>query len=237
MAEKGILTGQYVRIRQAAASVGDRMLAQLIDWVLELAYAAFMIWVFSKLNAEPLTVFFVLVFPLLVYPLCCEVFNQGQSVGKMIMKTRVVMADGSVPSLSAYLLRWLLIIVDGPLMAYMGIVVIAATRHHQRIGDLAAGTMVVKLQSYTKIQVSLDEFDYVNENYKPHYPQAADLSLEQLNVISRALAASEAKGGEQRIEQLSLKVQQLLGVTPREQQAEAFLARIVRDYQYYALED
>ena len=33
MAEKSIVTGQYVRIKQTPASVGERMLAQIIDWV------------------------------------------------------------------------------------------------------------------------------------------------------------------------------------------------------------
>ena len=237
MAETGILTGQYVRINQAAASVGDRMLAQFIDWFLEFAYAVLMIWMLVKLDAGYIPFFIFVVLPLLTYPLLFEVFNQGRSLGKMVMKTRVVMLDGSTPTLGAYLLRWLLIFVDGPLLAYMGLVVIAATRNHQRIGDLAAGTVVVKLQSYTKIQVSLDEFDYLKEDYKPRYPQAADLSLEQVNVVTRTLAASEARGGEQRLAQLAQKVQATLGVTQHEPSATSFLLRLVRDYQFYALEE
>ena len=55
------------------------------------------------------------------------------------------------------------------------------------MGDLAAGTMVIKEKNYRKIHVSLDEFDYLTQNYQPTYPQAADLSLEQINVITRTL--------------------------------------------------
>ena len=40
MAEKSIVTGQYVRIKQTPASVGERMLAQIIDWVVQAAYVA-----------------------------------------------------------------------------------------------------------------------------------------------------------------------------------------------------
>jgi hypothetical protein len=54
------------------------------------------------------------------------------------------------------------------------------------MGDLAAGTMVIKEQNYRKIHVSLDEFDYLTKDYRPTYPQAADLSLEQINVITIA---------------------------------------------------
>ena len=238
MAESGIITGQYVRIQPTVASIGDRIFGQIIDWIVLLSYLLLAIWIGVEANIKSdwYLIIAVGLVPLF-YTLLCEIFNQGQSVGKMLMKTQVVKLDGSRPTLGAFLMRWLLFMIDGPLTSYMGLIVMVLTRNNQRLGDMAAGTIVIKKQKYKKIQISLDEYDYLQKNYTPRYPQAADLSLEQLNVISRALAASEAKGGEQRIEQLSLKVQQLLGVTPREQQAEAFLARIVRDYQYYALEE
>ena len=101
------------------------------------------------------------------------------------------------------------------------------------MGDLAAGTLVVKLRSYHKIQVSLDEYDYLTRNYRPSYPQAADLSLEQVDVITRTLEGDVPE----RISALAQKVQSVLHVTKRETIDEFFLRRIVRDYQYYALEE
>ena len=95
------------------------------------------------------------------------------------MNIRVVKLDGSTPSIGSYLLRWLLFIVDGPLTSGLGIFVILLTKNNQRLGDLAAGTMVIKEKNYRKIHVSLDEFDYLMKNYRPVYPQSADLSLEQ----------------------------------------------------------
>ena len=61
------------------------------------------------------------------------------------------------------------------------------------MGDLAAGTMVIKEKNYRKIHVSLDEFDYLTQNYQPTYPQAADLSLEQINVITRTLQSGKKR--------------------------------------------
>ena len=84
--------------------------------------------------------------------------------------------------------------------------------------------------------VSLDEFDYLTQNYHPVYPQSADLSLEQVNVITRTLESSE-KDRARRITALAKKVQELLSVTPREGNQEKFLQTILRDYQYYALEE
>ena len=152
------------------------------------------------------------------------------------MNIRVVKADGSVPGISSYLLRWLLFPIDGPITGGLGLLVALLTKNSQRMGDLAAGTMVIKEKNYRKIHVSLDEFDYLTQNYQPTYPQAADLSLEQINVITRTLQSGK-KDRIRYIAQLTKKVQELLSVTPRENDQEKFLQTVLRDYQYYALEE
>ena len=235
MAAKNIVTGQYVRIEQTPGSVGERMLAQLMDWVIQAAYIALNIFLIDQLKLSPgvLTIILVVVLPVLFYCPLCELFAGGQTFGKWVMKLRVVMADGSKPSLSACMLRWLMMVADGPLLSYCGVLVMLVSRHNQRFGDMAAGTLVVKLRSYNKIQVSLDEYDYLTRNYRPSYPQAADLSLEQIDVITRTLEGDVPE----RISALAQKVQSVLHVTKRETIDEFFLRRIVRDYQYYALEE
>ena len=207
------------------------MLAQVIDWVIQLGYVA--LWAYIGPNFSTLQVILIVILPVLFYCPLCEMFTGGQTVGKWIVKLRVIMADGTLPSLSAFLLRWLLMIADGPTLGCIGVLVMILNRNNQRFGDMAAGTLVVKLQSYSKIQVSLDEYDYLTEGYRPSYPQASDLSLEQIDVITRALDSEQPE----RITQLSQKVQQLLAITRREPSDESFLRRILRDYQYYALEE
>ncbi len=235
MAEKSIVTGQYVRLRQTPASVGERMVAQVIDWVVQIAY--FFLWVlFIRLTGikfGPTAIITLVALPILFYCPLCEMLSGGQTIGKKLIMLRVIMADGTLPSPAAYLLRWLLMIADGPLLGYVGVLVMILNRNNQRLGDMAAGTLVVKLHSYSKIQVSLDEYDYLTRGYHPSYPQAADLSLEQVDIIRRAIDSEQPE----RISQLSQKVQQLLGVSRRESGDEFFLRRIVRDYQYYALEE
>ena len=231
MAEKSIVTGQYVRISQTPASVGERMLAQVIDWVLQVGYI--LLWEHFAPSLSHLQVIFLVVLPVMFYCPICEMGTGGQTLGKWIVKLRVIMGDGTLPSPSAYLLRWMLMLVDGPALGCIGVLVMILNRNNQRLGDMAAGTLVVKLRSYSKIQVSLDEYDYLTDGYRPHYPQASDLTLEHVDVITRTLET----GVPERIAQLSQKVQQLLGVTRREPDDELFLRRIVRDYQYYALEE
>ncbi len=233
MADTGILTGQYVRIEQPTASAGDRIVAQLIDWGVQLCYLLFMIWMITLFDIETgQTIFLVIIMPITLYPLLCEVLNQGQTVGKMIRRMRVVMLDGASPSLGALLLRWLLILVDGPLLVWMGLLFILLSRHHQRLGDMAAGTVVIKLQSYERSRISLGDYDYLSQGYRPQYAAAAELTPEQAELIRRTLESEHTD----HIDLLAAKVEKTLGIKQRETYTDLFLQRLLRDYQYYALD-
>lgn len=239
MADNSIITGQFVRIEQTPASLGERAIAYFIDMVVVVLYGVSLFTLFSFLpsNLPDSTWLFVflLVLPALGYPFLCETFNEGQTPGKRIMKIRVVKVDGSTPSVGNYLLRWLLRPIDGPVFSYAGALVILLTERHQRLGDLAAGTMVVKLNSYKKIAISLDEYDYLSHNYTPRYRQAENLSLEQANIISRTLASNE-HDKDRRIALLYDKVRETLGIDDSTEDKASFLETLLRDYQYFAME-
>lgn len=240
MAESTIITGQFVRISQTPASIGERFLALVIDYFLITLYIYSTVVLLMELRlSSGFRSFFLLCIiylPIFCYSFLCETFNHGQSFGKKLMNIRVVKVDGSTPSVSSYLLRWLLFIIDGPLTSGLGLFVVLLTKNNQRLGDLAAGTMVIKEKNYRKIHVSLDEFDYLTKNYHPVYPQSADLSLEQVNVITRTLE-SGTKDRTRRVAALAKKVQSLLSIIPRDGNQEKFLQTVLRDYQYYALEE
>ena len=236
MAESAIITGQYVRLQPTVASVGDRILAQILDWIVLFAYVMLAIIIAADIiKTEWYYIITIGVIPLF-YTLLMEIFNQGQSVGKMIMNMQVVKLDGSRPTLGSYLMRWLLFMIDGPMTSYMGLIVMVLTRNNQRLGDLAAGTVVIKKQKYKKIQISLDEYDYLSKGYVPRYPQAADLSLEQIDIITRTLSIHQSDFAV-RTAKLASKVREKLNIERKETDDVAFLRRIVRDYQYYALEE
>ena len=223
MAESTIITGQFVRISQVPASLGERILARIIDYFLLFIYILATSYILGKLNIHAFSgstfflLFLFIYLPVLCYSLLCEVFNQGQSAGKKLMNIRVVKADGTTPSLSAYLLRWLLYGIDVTITGGLGVLVILLTKNSQRLGDLAAGTMVIK-------------------EYHPSFPSATDLSLEQINVISKALELHH-KDRTRHIAQLAPKVRALLSVDQTNINDEKFLQTVVRDYQYYALEE
>jgi uncharacterized RDD family membrane protein YckC len=239
MAESAFLTGQYVQIRQTPASVGERIGAQLIDWLIQGIFLYTFLYAFAELGGkfDGFSQVGMIITVLLITCYCplCELFYHGQTLGKRIMKLRVVKRDGSLPTLGSVILRWLLFLIDGPSMCGIGILVMLLNNDSQRLGDMAAGTLVIKLNSYHNIQVSLDEFNHLSRDYHPIYPQAADLSLEQINLISRTL---ELADDDPRVHALAEKVKQLLQIsTPLERSDDTFLWRIVKDYQYYALEE
>ena len=91
--------------------------------------------------------------------------------------------------------------------------------------------------------VTTDVYNYIeganarlNDLYAWCLPQAADLSLEQIEIITRTVNTPR-KDFTARVIQLSQKVQQKLCVQRQEPTDIDFLRRILRDYQYYALEE
>jgi uncharacterized RDD family membrane protein YckC len=69
----------------------------------------------------------------------------GWTIGKRILGLRCVRADGQVPGIGKALLRWVLWIVDGlPCAGLVGFITGLTTVGHRRVGDMAAGTFVVR---------------------------------------------------------------------------------------------
>ena len=62
----GIITGQYVYIEQATASVGDRIFAQIIDWLIMLSYLALSTWAMVETDADGGVAASVMLLPLLI---------------------------------------------------------------------------------------------------------------------------------------------------------------------------
>jgi uncharacterized RDD family membrane protein YckC len=59
-------------------------------------------------------------------------------------RLRIVMRTGEEPPLSAYVVRYLLMIVDGFVFGLVGLAIMANSRQQQRVGDMVASTLVVR---------------------------------------------------------------------------------------------
>lgn len=80
-----------------------------------------------------------------LYPVVFEAGKRGATPGKRVMGLRVVQATGSPITLGQAVVRNFLRVIDGmPLFTYIfGVTSCMATKHFQRLGDLAAGTVVI----------------------------------------------------------------------------------------------
>ncbi|MBR5688328.1 MAG: RDD family protein [Prevotella sp.] len=240
MAETNITTGQYVRLSMPAASVLSRITAWIIDGALMLFYTIIMASMVSIMmirasqTIKTIVIIMFIALPIYFYPFLCEKCWKGKTLGKHVMNIHVVNLDGSRPSTGQLLIRWLLFLVDGLLLGpSIGILSIIFTRNSQRLGDLAAGTVVVRTKDYAKMHIRLQDFLFNNPNYRPFYTEAANLSWRQAETIARVLhEPMDINHRRQLIPQLAQQVQQTLNITPV-MPPEQFLQTIVNDYYYY----
>lgn len=121
-----------------------RCLAYAIDFAVRLIAVIVIAIVFSRGGLG--TAAFLIAFFLLewFYPVYFEVWRDGQTLGKKAMKLRVIHDDGTPISFAASLTRNLLRVADiMPLFYVAGVIASVCNRQFKRLGDLAAGTLVV----------------------------------------------------------------------------------------------
>lgn len=148
-----IVTGEAVSLDIRVARLGSRMVAYLLDVLLEIvvlvgvliALAATRVQFDSALVTALGLTLFVLVF--VGYPTAAETLSGGRTLGKAAMGLRVVRDDGGRAGFVAILARELIgLIVERPgLFLFVPAVITSmASERGKRIGDLVAGTIVVQ---------------------------------------------------------------------------------------------
>ena len=236
MAKTNIITGQYVRIEQTAASVVLRFFAWVIDAIfLTIASTIFVgitAGIASSFDTFGEVLIYLSVLIVLSYPLLMEIFIDGQTIGKSLMGIQVICLDGSKPSKMALFLRWILYLVDFGCM-FVGLIFIVFSKNSQRLGDLAAGTTVVKLTKNQKPFI-LRSFGFTDQHYAPSYPEAAHLSMRQIEVIEHLLFSYNTRKRGPLMNQLAQKVETTLGIRAKETDSEKFLSKVYNDFQYYS---
>jgi len=252
MATIRIHTTQNVTLEYEVGSIGDRIVATLIDYLVLVAWAALWGLIFRNAGSnsggshEPtdwsspagiiaIIIIALILSPFVFYSLASEVFFNGQSLGKKARHLRVVRLDGTAPRLGDYFLRWLLRIVDlylpfaGGLVA---IITVAVNGKGQRLGDMAAGTAVVSTKAPASLLPDLVA-PAAPEDYQPMFPQAADLSDYDVSLLRQLLSRSLQQGNYLLLNETANKIKQLLHVQS-DMPDEAFLRTVLRDHAYLA---
>lgn len=228
----GIETAQNVMVQHEVASVGDRIVAAILDSLVLLAwmFLLFISGVFTAgLGGDGVAVAILIVLallPYMFYDLVCEIAMDGQSIGKRARRIRVVRIDGGQPRLGQYLLRWILRPIDS--FYYLGLVVILINGKGQRLGDLAAGTCVVSLKQRLKLQDTL--MTTVSADHQVRYPQAIRLSDAQAALIKELLNNTKVGNRAELMRQMAERVSQVIGNTDIGPSPEQFLRFVLQDY-------
>ncbi|MDE5417290.1 RDD family protein [Labilibaculum sp. DW002] len=189
MANVGIETTQNVRINFQLASVGERISASLLD-LLFLFVVYMIVMLFAGLLGEGFVWLMLFMIPLFFYSLLFEVFMNGQTPGKKILKIKVSTADGSAPSFSNYLIRWMFRLVDISLTyGICGILCIVIGEKGQRLGDILAKTTVIK----TKRKVSIENTILVDipDNYELVFSESKNINEKDLPLFKKVIAQIE----------------------------------------------
>jgi uncharacterized RDD family membrane protein YckC len=225
-----INTTQNVQLNFELASLGDRMAASLIDMVILWSIVISLIWGlgYSSATMEIAGTIMILYHPLL------EIINNGRSIGKMILKTKVVRMDGTEPSIGDYTLRGLLGIVE--LLGTQGTVAMIAflvNGKGQRLGDVAAGTTVAKMAQGVTLEQTL--FEDVKTDYAPAYrevEQLTDLEVETIKEVLYTKRNNYTVETIMLIEKTKTALEKKLNIKSAEPDSVAFLERLIKDYNY-----
>lgn len=183
MQNLGVETSQNVIIRQEVANVGERIGAQLLDFVIMFSYFFVISLISDFFNWSDGDVFIVIfLIPVFFYSVLSETFMQGQSLGKKALKIKVVKADGSQATIGSYIVRWLFRIIDVNIFyGLIAIITIAVNGRGQRLGDIVAKTSVISLKRTKKIDDTI--YVEVPDDYNLIYPEAEVLNDTDIKTI------------------------------------------------------
>ncbi|MDA8234831.1 MAG: RDD family protein [Clostridia bacterium] len=156
MKEYTLMSPEKINYSFNLAGLGSRFTAYLIDSLIQMVLGGFflIIIIFAAAAASPgeggqaaagIIILIVLVFLMYGYSIFFEAIWNGQTPGKKVMKIRVIKANGGAVTFVGVLIRNIMRIIDSLPMAYaVGIIALLASKKSQRLGDMAAGTMVIK---------------------------------------------------------------------------------------------
>ena len=153
-----IETPEQVALEFAVAGIGSRFVALLLDHLIQLGVVIAVALIFLVINvatgdramqtlagkwfiASLIFIFFLLIWG---YFALFEAFWRGQTPGKRVMKLRVIKDAGRQITLFESLARNLLRVADFfPSFYVTGVITMLCNKRNKRLGDLAAGTIVV----------------------------------------------------------------------------------------------
>ena len=238
-----ITTTQNVNLFFTPASVGERMLAHIIDNIIKIAYVIICFIAFDLItgtslftlaNSEIGIVFIILLsIPVAFYTLLSESLLEGKTPGKMLMKIKVVKIDGFQAGFFDYLIRWVFLLIDITMGYIPGLTALIVSKHTQRIGDLAAGTAVITERS--KYNISHTILMEIEKDYTPVFSQNQILlfSDNDIRIIKENFENAIKQANSQIIDRLARKIESILHTQSPLKTDRLLIETLLKDYNYH----
>ncbi len=234
-----ITTSQNIDIDYEVAGLGERILARLID--LAIFFLVFLLGLFimgitesfhlSDVGVGVVIVIYATLF--VFYDLIFEVFMNGQSIGKRIMKIKVISLDGAQPRFGQYLMRWLFRIVDFAFIepGVVALVAAAVSEKPQRVGDMVAGTILIK--TVPRTQMDNIVFMPTYDGYQPVFKEAGQLNDKDVELIHEIINTYMKTGNGMVVYNMAKRVKEHLNISPPNGMNDMlFLQTIIKDYNH-----
>ena len=243
MVELQINTTQNVNINFIAASVGERILAYIIDLIIKIAYGVvifqLVLQALGVMDAiehmdqwSMIAIILIFYLPVIFYSLVFETILDGQTIGKRIMKIKVVKIDGYQASLADFLVRWFFRIIDINMMSgIVALIAIVTSSKSQRLGDMTAGTSVISLKN--NVNISHTILEDLEDAYKPTYPSVIKLSDNDARIIKDTFKTAKKARDYKTLTKLRKKIVEVIDVKDVEGNDMQFIDTILKYYNYY----
>lgn len=240
----GIETSQHVKLNYEPAGVGERVLAFFLDGFFLGIYYLVVIWIWGFVNDigpsstgstfedSVWVLFIVLVLPMMLYHLICEVVSNGYSLGKKIVGIRVVKIDGTRASIGGYLVRWMFRLVEITMTSgVLAFVAILFNGKGQRIGDVLGKTCVIKERKKVKLDNTL--FAEISSAYEPRFKQVSELNDKDIRIIKEVLDSRSHYDYDNwflMLQRTRKKIEERLGIENHDMSGDEFLRTVIKDY-------
>lgn len=261
-----IKTAQNIIIDFSVANVFQRLLAFIVDNILKFSYIYFAI---NILNVRPfdsslvgdswslraLDVLFFL--PVTFYSLYSEILMNGQTLGKRLLKIKVINIDGFKPSITDFIIRWFLRIIDFNIFTLLfvyvaslglsgqesilwmfflcgklvGFLSILFSENSQRFGDMIANTVVIAVKD--EVQFSETILENIEMDYISTYPNVIKLSDNDARIIKETYKVALKNNDIKTLIKLRAKILEVTSIKSKHSSDKEFIDVILKDYNYY----
>ncbi len=252
-----ITTPFNIDLEFKVATFGKRVLAWLVDLLVIFTYYYLMIEFVVPLFPDNQQLKFVLemvlfIIPVLAYQLVFEIMFNGQTIGKRLAGIKIIDAQGKEPTWGQYIIRFALglgnyfiyimpfLLMQDPRFIFTimffyipDVITFMVTPRSQRIGDLAAGTVVIDAGYRPNINETIyKEIEVVN--YTPLFPQVMRLTDRDINGIRNLLEVKrERKENDEYMLKVVAKIKSVLNIESHIGGYD-FLEQLLYDYNYLA---